>query len=47
MQDPYVLGATVFQWGDGNWPSFDPAPMINLFPAYLQQAGGGLVTPKP
>jgi hypothetical protein len=47
MQDPYVLGATVFQWGDGNWPSFDPAPMINLFPAYLQQDGGGLVTPKP
>jgi hypothetical protein len=35
MQDPYVLGATVFQWGDGNWPSFDLAPMINLFAAYL------------
>ena len=35
MQDPYVLGATVFQWGDGNWPSFDLAPMINLFAADL------------
>jgi len=47
MQDPYVLGATVFQWGDGAWPSFELAPMINLFAAYVQQSGGGLVTPKP
>ncbi|MCI0474724.1 MAG: hypothetical protein L0Y55_00600, partial [Anaerolineales bacterium] len=46
-QDPYVLGATVFQWGDGAWPSFELAPMINLFAAHVQQAGGGLVTPKP
>ncbi len=47
MQDPYVLGATVFQWGDGAWPSFELAPMIHLFAAYVQQSGGGLVTPKP
>jgi len=46
MQDPYVLGATVFQWGDGAWPSFELAPMIHLFAAYVQQSGG-LVTPKP
>jgi uncharacterized Zn-binding protein involved in type VI secretion len=47
LQDPYVLGATVFQWGHGGWPSFEVAPMINLFTAYIQQAGGGLITPKP
>ncbi len=47
MQDPYVLGATIFQWGDGRWHSFELAPMINLLGGYIQQAGGGLVTPKP
>ncbi|MEW5717741.1 MAG: hypothetical protein AB1817_03870, partial [Chloroflexota bacterium] len=47
MQDPYVLGATIFQWGDGRWPSFELAPMINLLGGHIQQAGGGLVTPKP
>jgi len=46
LQDPYVLGATVFQWGDG-WPSFDLTSAVNLLTAYVQQAGGGLVTPKP
>ncbi len=47
LQDPYVLGATVFQWGDYAWPSFDLDSMIDLLANYVASVGGGLVTPRP
>lgn len=47
LQDPYVLGATVFQWGDGNWPSFDLTPMVDTMANYVASTGGGVVIPKP
>ncbi len=47
QQDPYVLGATVYQWGDGAWPSFELAPLINTFADLVANAGGGLIPPKP
>ena len=47
QQDSYVLGAMVYQWGDGGWPSFELASMIDLFSSYMASVGGGVVTPKP
>ncbi len=47
LQDPYVLGATVFQWGDWSWPSFELSPMIELLANYVASVGGGAVIPKP
>ncbi len=47
MQDPYVLGATVYQWGDGNWPSFELDSMIDLVANYVAAAGQGVVIPSP
>jgi hypothetical protein len=47
LQDPYVLGATVFQWGDGAWPSFELGAMMDLLSSYIASVGGGVVTPQP
>jgi len=47
MQDPYVLGATVFEWGDGGWQSFELSPMIDLIANYVASVGGGTVISKP
>jgi hypothetical protein len=47
LQDPYVLGATVYQWGDGSWPSFELAPMIDRLADYVASVGGGAVISKP
>jgi hypothetical protein len=45
--DSYVLGATIYQWGDGNWPSFDLSPVIDPLASYVASTGGGAVIPKP
>ncbi len=47
MQDPYVLGATVFAWGDWGWPSFEIDPMIDIIANYVASTGGGVVFTKP
>ncbi|MCL4395022.1 MAG: hypothetical protein M1482_09515 [Chloroflexi bacterium] len=47
LQDPYVLGATLFQWGDYGWPSFELTNVIDLLTAYVQSAGGGAAIPQP
>ncbi len=47
QQDPYVLGAAVFQWGDGGWPSFELGSMMDLISTYVASVGGGVATPKP
>jgi len=47
MQDPYVLGATVFEWGDYGWPSFEIDPMIDLIANYVASTGGGAYIPTP
>ena len=47
MQDPYVLGATIYQWGDWSWPSFELQPMIDLLVNHIASVGHGEVTPKP
>ncbi len=47
MKDPYVLGATIFEWGDNGWLSFDLTPMVDLFANYVASSGGGLPVPRP
>ncbi len=47
LQDPYVLGATIYQWGDGNWPSFDLTPLIPQLSDYLVSVGQGYHIPQP
>ncbi|HEX7593419.1 MAG TPA: hypothetical protein VF429_04535, partial [Anaerolineae bacterium] len=47
LQDPYVLGATIFQWGDGAWPSFDLTPVINPLSDYVVSQGQGYHIPQP
>ncbi len=47
LQDPYVLGATIYQWGDGNWPSFDLGPIVNALSDYVVAAGQGYHIPNP
>ena len=47
LQDPYVLGATIYQWGDGNWPSFDLSPVINQLADYVVSVGQGYQIPNP
>ena len=47
MQDPYVLGATVYQWGDYGWPSFEIDPMMEIFSQHVLSIGQGVVLPKP
>ena len=47
LQDPYVLGATIYQWGDGNWPSFDLGPVINQLADYAVSVGQGYQIPNP
>ncbi|HEX7589154.1 MAG TPA: hypothetical protein VF478_12625 [Anaerolineae bacterium] len=47
LQDPYVLGATIYQWGDGNWPSFDLGPVINQLSDYVVSVGQGYQIPNP
>ena len=47
LQDPYVLGATIYQWGDGNWPSFDLTPLIPQLSDYVVSAGQGYHIPQP
>jgi hypothetical protein len=47
LQDPYVLGATIYQWGDGAWPSFDLGPIINQLSDYVVSAGQGYHIPQP
>ncbi|MCL4395021.1 MAG: hypothetical protein M1482_09510 [Chloroflexi bacterium] len=47
LQDPYVLGATIFQWGDGSWPSFDLSPEIKLLSDYIVSVGQGAPVSKP
>jgi hypothetical protein len=47
LQDPYVLGAAVYQWGDGHWPSFDLTSIVNQFSDYVVAAGKGYAIPQP
>lgn len=47
LQDPYVLGATIFQWGDGGWPSFDLSPVVNPLSDYVVSVGQGYHIPVP
>jgi hypothetical protein len=47
LQDPYVLGATIYQWGDGNWPSFDLGPVIDQLADYAVSVGQGYHIPNP
>lgn len=47
MEDPYVLGATIYQWGDWNWPSFELDPVIDLLAEYVASVGGGAAIPSP
>ncbi len=47
LQDPYVLGATIFQWGDGSWPSFDLSPAIGPLSDYVVSVGQGYHIPSP
>ena len=47
LQDPYVLGATIFQWGDGMWYSFDLSPLIDQLSDYAVSVGQGYRIPYP
>jgi hypothetical protein len=48
LQDPYVLGATIFQWGDDSgWRSFDLSPAINALSDYMLSVGRGAIIPRP
>jgi len=47
LQDPYLLGSTIFQWGDGSWPSFDISPIINRIGDYMVSVGQGYRIPRP
>ena len=42
LQDPYLLGATIFQYGTGGvWQSFDVAGIGQALADYVTNAGGG------
>ncbi len=46
MQDLYVLGATIFQYGAGApWQTFDIAPIGQAVALYVANAGGGAPIP--
>ncbi len=47
MQDPYVLGATIFQWGDTGWFSFDLTEVVEGLADYIVSVGGGAYIPRP
>ena len=47
LQDPYVLGATIFQWGDGLWYSFDLSTIMNQLSDYVVAVGQGYQIPSP
>ncbi len=46
LQDPYVLGATIYQYGAGApWQTFDVAPIRQAIALYVANAGGGAPIP--
>ncbi len=47
LSDPYVLGATLYEWGDGSWPSFELTPIIQPLADYVVAAGRGAIIPRP
>ncbi len=46
LQDPYTLGATIFQYGAGGpWQTFDVSPIGQAIALYVANAGGGAPIP--
>lgn len=47
LQDPYVLGSTIFQWGGSQWRSFEISAIIDRLANYIVSVGQGYRIPHP
>ncbi|MBI5032044.1 MAG: DUF362 domain-containing protein [Chloroflexi bacterium] len=47
LQDPYVLGSTIFQWGGSQWRSFEISAIIDRIGDYMVAVGQGYRIPHP